>query len=217
MILELHLDSEILASALEQTPGMHLSVEELTGSDEIPLRGLVWARGGDFARFEAAMRADETVVDSTVLADTDRGRLYRVHCSEDVPAVEVYRGSVAFDGVVLGAENDGDGWTARLLFPDRERVSAFVSRCRETDISIKIESVYDKHSVRSSGSFGLTANQHEALLLAEAEGYFAVPRRCSTSEVGEMLDISSQAVSERLRRGMRRLVRSTLITDHEYE
>jgi predicted DNA binding protein len=44
-------------------------------------------------------------------------------------------------------------------------------------------------------------------------GYFEIPREASTSDIGDRLGISAQAVSERLRRGHRKLVTSTVEPD----
>jgi len=44
-------------------------------------------------------------------------------------------------------------------------------------------------------------------------GYFEIPREASTSDIGYRLGISAQAVSERLRRGHRKLVTSTIKPD----
>jgi len=49
---------------------------------------------------------------------------------------------------------------------------------------------------------GLTRKQLQALRLAHENGYFSVPRESSLAEIGEELDVSTQSVSERLRRGL---------------
>nr|WP_256487766.1 MULTISPECIES: helix-turn-helix domain-containing protein [unclassified Haladaptatus] len=56
----------------------------------------------------------------------------------------------------------------------------------------------------------MTDEQREALATAFASGYFRVPRETSLSELAETLDISPQAASGRLRRGLERMLGATL-------
>lgn len=50
------------------------------------------------------------------------------------------------------------------------------------------------------GQFGLTSKQYEALTTAYERGYYQVPRETDLQKLAEELDISHQALSERLRR-----------------
>ncbi len=62
----------------------------------------------------------------------------------------------------------------------------------------------------SGPDFGLTPVQRETLLLAVDRGYYAIPRECTTLELAEELDISDQAVTERLRRAIVTVVKNTV-------
>jgi predicted DNA binding protein len=61
-----------------------------------------------------------------------------------------------------------------------------------------------------SDDYGLTAPQRQALLLAVEHGYYDVPRNGTLTDIAGELDISEQAASQRLRRGTRSLLRSTI-------
>lgn len=63
--------------------------------------------------------------------------------------------------------------------------------------------------------YGLTAPQREALLLAVHRGYYNIPRQCTTVELAEQLDISDQAVTERLRRAIVTLTTNTLLENED--
>jgi predicted DNA binding protein len=52
----------------------------------------------------------------------------------------------------------------------------------------------------------LTDEQREVLQVAHDLGYFDVPRSATLADVAAELGISSQAASERLRRGHRQLI-----------
>jgi hypothetical protein len=210
MIVEFDIDTDVLSHALEHAPGMSVVVDTLDASDAVPLRNLFWASGGDFDRFETALAQDPTITTFEMLIEEHDARLYRVQYAADVPEVEAYRALVDLDGVVLHAENDGQGWFVRMRFPGRESIASFRERCWEADFDIHLRAVYDREQHAPEHRFGLTTAQHETLLTALRNGYFSIPRGASLQDVADVLDVSSQAASERLRRGMKALVNATL-------
>jgi predicted DNA binding protein len=65
----------------------------------------------------------------------------------------------------------------------------------------------------SNGNFGLTSAQREALTVAFEAGYFDVPAQTTLDSLSDVLGVTSQAVSERLNRGTKKLVETTLIDE----
>jgi predicted DNA binding protein len=63
----------------------------------------------------------------------------------------------------------------------------------------------------------LTPAQREVIITALKEGYFEIPRDTNLVEIAEELDISNQAVGERMRRAVAKLARSTVIASSEAE
>jgi predicted DNA binding protein len=61
----------------------------------------------------------------------------------------------------------------------------------------------------------LTTAQREALTLAIREDYYSIPRETSSQNLADQLDISDQALTERLRRAIVALTTSTLHVDDE--
>ena len=59
--------------------------------------------------------------------------------------------------------------------------------------------------------YGVTQPQRETLMRAVQRGYYSIPRQMSTQDLAEDLDISDQAVTERLRRAIVTLTENTLI------
>lgn len=183
--------------------------EESVATGEIRL--LFWAEGGDFEAFERALVDDPTVVDYRELAESDDRRLYRVRFAEAGEDVTIYPTWIALDGIVLSATADKDGWDLRIQFPDREAVSKLREHCRDRGLSFQMRRLYSRHDIEGPGNdFGLTDAQREVLREAVAAGYFDIPRGSTLSDLGDRLDISGQAASERLRRGMRTLVDNTI-------
>ncbi len=63
------------------------------------------------------------------------------------------------------------------------------------------------------GTYFLTDNQREILLLAYEAGYFDVPRDITQDDLAERLDVTDSAVSQQLRRAISMLIAATLEND----
>lgn len=117
------------------------------------------------------------------------------------------------DAVLTGAVGTGSRWTVRLRFPSYEELSAFYRGCVERDVPVELTQVHETGLPDDETRFGLTAPQRELLVAAYDAGYFDVPRRITLVELGERLEISDSAVSQRLRRGLAALIESTIAAD----
>lgn len=210
MLVEFDLDSHILQDALARVANVSVAVEQLDGSDTVPLRNLFWARGESLDEFEVALEDDDSVRRSTRLASTDGRRLYRVNYPEGVPDVEAYRATVELDGVLLSATSEGDGWTVRMRFPDRDSFSSFAETCSGRGLTVTPRAMYSQQFAPVDDVAGLTDAQRDALVTGAELGYFEIPRKASLDEVADALGVSPQAASERLRRGTQHLVDSSL-------
>ncbi|MCH7662218.1 MAG: prepilin peptidase, partial [Euryarchaeota archaeon] len=67
----------------------------------------------------------------------------------------------------------------------------------------------------NGGRFGLTDDQQDVLTIAFDRGYYAIPRETTLSELADDLDASHQALSERMRRAHRNVVKNTVIIGEE--
>ena len=72
-------------------------------------------------------------------------------------------------------------------------------------------------STERHGRYGLTAEQSESLVMALARGYFNILRGIDMDGLAAELGVSRQAVSERLRRAHKHLIRGTMAIGHEAE
>lgn len=213
MFVQFNLDSTLLQMTLQHAPGTAVSVKHLDTSPTVPMRAVFWATGGDLDRFEDGLDADETVQDVRVVARKDEERLYRVRYREGIDEVELYYAGVDDDGVFLSGESSGDGWTIKMVFPDREAFTAFRGVCDELGFSLDVDSIYSKPFSESGDEVALTDPQRNLLTRAVEVGYFDIPRETTLQELGQQMNISGQAASERLRRGMETLVRETVTAD----
>ncbi|TKX52549.1 helix-turn-helix domain-containing protein, partial [Halorubrum sp. SS7] len=119
------------------------------------------------------------------------------------------------DAVVLGATGTADAWEFELRFPTHEALSAFQDYYVDEDIEVSVARIYNPTKPDAGPWYGLTSPQRETLAAAVDAGYYSLPREISTQELADSFDISDQAVTERLRRGIATLVRNTLLVDEE--
>lgn len=213
MIVETQMDLYVLSDALGAVSDATLTIERVHAGEEVPLRTVFWAYSDTLDRFEEALGADPTVADYRRLSAFDGARLYRTRHPPDLSVVTAYDTAIATDTMLIDAVADRDGWQLRLWMPDRSSLTSFRDVCTAAGIDLAITSMYHDQPQPVGDLYGLTESQREVLLLAAEKGYFTIPRENSLADLADELDLSSQAVSERLRRGMRTLV-DTVLVDH---
>ncbi|MEF8801015.1 MAG: helix-turn-helix domain-containing protein [Halolamina sp.] len=92
-------------------------------------------------------------------------------------------------------------------------MSAFGQQCADLDIPFTIDRLSPASPPDENVPADLTAPQKQALQVAREEGYFDVPRETTLDELGSELGVPRQAVSFRIRRGIRRLADERLPTE----
>ncbi|WP_226039733.1 helix-turn-helix domain-containing protein [Natrinema sp. DC36] len=123
----------------------------------------------------------------------------------------LFEGITESEGQLLSAIGTPDTWEFELRFPDHDALSGFRTDCEDAQISLEVQRVYNPTKPDAGPWYGLTELQREAITLAVRTGYYDIPRGCTTKELADELDISDQAVTERLRRAIMSLVRYTLV------
>ena len=198
----------LLKDALVAVPEISVSVEGDTASrDGMPIF-YFWASGGDFQAFDAALDADEDVAEFEILETDDERKMYRVWFSR-TSFYDAYRESAA---TFLSLVGDHRGWRLQMRFPDRESLRRYRQSYEEQGVSFVVHRLYTDR--RGPGDeYGLTEKQRRALALAHREGYFSQPREVTLDDLAGQLDISPQAVSARIQRGLDALLAATLDDD----
>lgn len=201
-----------LASALDAAPDVTVELEHQMATDPDAPVIVFWAFGGDFEKLEAGLERDETVQRSTVIEEVGEKKLYRARldCDNVLAIYPVYQ---RLGAAPMAATGTADGWQRRVRFPDRDSVVEMRQFCRDNDVDFRLHRLYTHDESELEDEFGLSSEQRRALVVAQREGYFDVPRQMSLEELGEKLDISGQSASERLRRGVSKLVSNTLLSD----
>ncbi len=171
----------------------------------------VWVYNGASGAFEDRVQ-NHPSVDSFEIREThDERTLYAFEwrSSRDL----VLEGIQAVGGSLLEGTGTAERWRFEIRYPTHEALAEFQAFCLDGNISFEVARIYNPTKPEAGPWFGLSQPQREALVLATEEGYFAIPRQISTKELGRELGISDQAVTERLRRGISRLMEHTLMVE----
>lgn len=209
IIIEFTIPSESFkfGSVLNLGSDVEVRVEQLVpiGDSVMPFS---WV-SGNIGAFEKRM--EQAGMDySVVVEDSERVRnLY--HLEWDAEGNELIQAILDSKGAVINAVGRGDEWRFQVRFKEREDVSEFHERCADR-MPVEVVKIYDPIEVSGNTRSGMSTTQLETLLDAYEAGYFKVPRETTLVELSEKYDISDQAVSERLRRGIAELIESGLVT-----
>lgn len=186
--------------------------DRLVPTDEGMLPYL-WVLDGDLDRFEERATEASAVEELSRVERLEERGLYEASWTGTASTVVSAIGDA--DGTVLSARGTAERFRFRVRFPGRSRARIFQSRCADSDVAIEIEKLYGSSGTASRERYGLTEKQYSTIRLAYERGYFEEPREVTLENLGSELDISSRAVSQRLRRATARLVDRMLEDDPE--
>ena len=215
-------DSESpLQTALGEYERIELEIQSSAAADG-SVAQFAWIKGPNTSieAVEAACEAEPTIHSSQCLNNDGDGntdgteqRLYRIEWDDERSVL----GQLAHqEGSVVSATQDAEGWHLQLLFPTREALSTTYDDWDTDQWDVYIERIvsYDDQPLETHG---LTDEQHYAMKRAVEMGYYDIPRRIDLQSLAAELDISHQALSERLRRANRALVTNTVCNSEESE
>lgn len=172
-----------------------------------------WIYAEHTDEFTADLSEDSGVDAFQVIDKLDEQMLVRIDWNFDYESV--LTAIVNTDVTLLSGIGTEEGWTFEVRSSDQTAVSDFQAYCLENDIPVELTQLHALSSLESDREYDLTDGQRKALVLAYSRGYFDSPRDATQDDLADELEISRQAVSSRLQRGLRRLVASTLITTQE--
>ena len=201
-------DSFALGQILEAFPNVTIRLERIVPlqSEIIPL---FWVSGGDESAIKATLEdhPHTKVVQSLTTAGDEE--LFEVRWLPDINGI--IRAMIETEARLLEAEGTAEQWEFRLRFTTQENLTAFNQAVTSAGIPLTLQRLYNPTVPDENTS--LSAKQREAIEQAYHAGHFNVPRDSTTAELADMLDISDQAYSQRLRRGLTTLVEETLLAD----
>lgn len=194
----------VLAETLDSLSGIKVDLVQEAGLDSEQPYLFFWASGGDIEAFKRKMYEDDTVTDIECYTKIDGGALYRARITAATEIV-VYPILVKIGAEMIDFGYADGWWHGKMRLPDRDQLTTLEQWCDERDVDFELKSLYSNGQDVDSQS-NLTEGQHEVLTVALEVGYFDIPRKGNLSDIGDELNVSRQAVSERLRRGHRQLV-----------
>lgn len=209
-IAEFYVEIPPLAQASSAVPEMQFTGEDIVLENDRPRKFVFTARGTQFDAFERALDDDPTVADHTLLKRLAETAYYIVTYATDATTKGTYHIAVEQDIAYLTIELQDGEYFVRARVPDREALAALREYCRDNDIPFRLARIYQADSSDAT-AYTLTGPQREALEVAYEHGYFDSPRETTLVAIAEELEVSRQAVADRLRRGHKRLLEATIV------
>jgi predicted DNA binding protein len=201
----------VLTKTITYDSGSKVKPVSEAGTDPRSGRFLYHVESADLSRFEEGLRNDDTISKfERVIDTTDEKAIYSFEYTAEAKTFSPVI-SMA-NGVALDMENDGNAWLITVWMPEREGLASLWDYAQTNDIDIDLLRVNEYASLASTAA-GLTESQREALLVAFEAGYFEDPRDATLDDVADELDISQPAASGLIRRGLNRLIVSSLVDD----
>jgi len=152
IIVELAIDSPILADALDRCPSAEVSLEAETALDDGTVRLSLRGTGVGVETFESVAAADPTVADCRRRYVDESCWFCSIRLDERaVSEASVHRQWVELGGRPLDATGTRERWEVRMRFPSRETFARFHDACRERGIGVEIRSLYDDRSREAAG------------------------------------------------------------------
>lgn len=203
-------DDFALGDALRAVPEMDVEADRLAAHSRRWVMPCLWAAGGDFEAFDAALEADATVDNVITTAEYENEKFYQVDWTDEIKD----RVDEALDreASLLQARTANGDWWLTIRFATRDQFRTFRECLSDQGMEFHLEDLLQA-TVPRQFMGGLTSPQREALVTAVDAGYFAIPREATMADVADALDISTQSASERLRRGIEEFVETMLVTD----
>jgi predicted DNA binding protein len=202
-------DDFVLGQTMQAVPASPIELEQLVPSGGLPLP-YFWVEQVNVAEAEAALN-DEPAVNTVSQLDSLNDRvLFRIEWTEEVDSF--LENLIDYEAAVLEAAGSDDEWQFQLRFRSYDVLSGFYRACINDSVGVQLDRVHNPVEAASRARFGLTEDQEQTLVTAFEAGYFDVPRGTTIRELGEQLDVSDSAVSQRLRRANSSLIAATLLT-----
>ncbi|NIC00879.1 helix-turn-helix domain-containing protein [Halobacterium sp. R2-5] len=207
-IAEFRIEIPPLAEASKAVPEMRFSGKDVVLEDDQARKFRFAAHGSQFDKFEAALDADPTVADYTVLTTTEDSAHYVVTYAATADTRGTYPIAIEHDIAYLDIELQDGEYTVRARVPDRDALTALREYCRANDFPFTLDRIYQETAIGAVGN-PLTDAQAEAMRVAYEQGYFDSPRQTTLDAIADEIGVSRQAVAARLRRGHKRLIETT--------
>ncbi|AHG01893.1 bacterio-opsin activator (plasmid) [Halostagnicola larsenii XH-48] len=196
----------------EELPDASIELDRVVPTNDAVIP-YFWVHSENIGELTADPSDDEAVDEFRVIDELEEQMFVRIEWNLNHESV--LTAIVNTDVTLLFGLGDAENWTFEVRSSDQKKVSEFQSYCRANEIPIELTQLHALSPLKSDREFDLTEGQRTTLVLAYSRGYFNSPRDATQDDIADELEITRQAVSSRLQRGLRRLVASTLVTTQE--
>lgn len=200
-------ESFALHHTFEAVPDVTIEIERLATHSREWIMPFLWATSNDTKAVGEALRNDPSVGEVQQIDATGNIGQYKVDWNEDFQ--QLIDEIIDQHGIMQEAEAANGTWYLKLKFIDQAALSEFQTYFNGKGCNFELQRRYDSTSPKER-EYDLTPDQREVLVTALELGYFSVPRDAQITDLAAVLDISTNAVSQRLRRAMRNLTKNTL-------
>lgn len=200
----------VLSDALEEVPNVRVEIKRVVAGAE-QVTPYFWVFGDAVDAFERALYDDPDALEVLTLEEENpTERFFRVTWHQNTPNILTAVGNS--QSTILDAVNTEVGqWELKILAPHRDGLAHCRDECVENGITFQLLRVYQPDNPPERAQFGLTEEQQEALEAAYDGGYFEIPRDMTMTDIAYRMGISRNALSARIRRGIRNLLKNTII------
>jgi predicted DNA binding protein len=204
----------VLGAVFESHPEAIIELERV-----IPTGGAVtpyfWVTGVDDDAIQRLLDAEDGIDGVEVIDSFDSRSLLRCNCT--TTHGKLFDAVTNFDVALLAGEGTAEGWRLTLRGNEKTALTGFDRACREMGLVPELRDLYESATLPEDLPPDVTEPQREALALAYERGYYDDPRQTTLADLSAELDISRQALSSRLQRGYRTLIRSYILPNGEYK
>ena len=205
-------DCFALGDAFAKMPDIEVEVERIAGHSREWVLPCFWVVSEDFESFDAALDEDPSVEDVVTCEDFGEEQFYQVEWDDSVK--QHVDAIVDMEGTILKAEARNAEWQLRIRFATQDQFEVLQDYFDDEGIPFSLIDLSQSWAARQEIG-ELTVPQRDALVVAAKQGYYQIPRETTLDDIADALDISAQAASERLRRGMDQLINSIHVTSEE--
>lgn len=200
-------DAFALEHTFEAVPDATVEIERLATHSREWVMPFLWVTSDDLEAVERALEADPDIEEVRTLNLADGVGYFNVHWSEDLQRLidEI----VDQHGIMQEAEAKEGVWYLKLKFVSESVLEEFHTYFRDREYDFELQRLHRGIEPKER-RYDLTPEQREVLATARKMGYFEVPRETQIEELATALNISTNSVSQRLRRATDNLVGNTL-------
>lgn len=200
-------DQFVLEATMEAVSDVEVEFARLAIHGSACTVPFIWASTNQPDRLDVALQNDSSTDHVRRLSRSNGRSLYSI----DWTACAARRIDQLAEtgGSVLAVRGTPDQWTIQTLFTDRSTASETFQTWCDEGVSPSLSCI-GSISHENQTPMGLSATQYSTIARAFQTDYYDIPRGTTLEQLAADLDVSHQALSERLRRGHAHLVERLL-------